>query len=157
MKSLDGTHRKYGCKRGTKCLFFHPDHCPTSISDKSCFSENCTLVHPVGTKRRKPTERATYRLDHSSNRETRPANSNQTQSKNRGSQNPGRSRLTSRSEEVSSQVPPQSDSFLEIRSLLTNLQSTFQKEIDALKTSITGQESRLATLAPSMNQHAVPQ
>ena len=59
----NGTHKKYGCKKGSKCTFYHPKHCPSSVADKTCFSEDCTLVHLVGTKRRKSQveQKRTYR------------------------------------------------------------------------------------------------
>ena len=41
-------HRTFGCRRGDKCKFCHPQHCPTSFSDKSCYDEDCLLVHTVG-------------------------------------------------------------------------------------------------------------
>ncbi len=84
----NGTHKKFGCKRGNKCMFFHPQHCPSSLSDKSCFSEDCTLVHQVGTKRRKPPDRESSYKRHDS------------ASRNRGTKNTAIPRFSSQKEET---------------------------------------------------------
>ena len=70
-----------------------------------------------------------------------------------------RPRVPSRLNEADSRRDsPQTDglqdigNFLELRSLLTSLQDNFQKEIQSLKSSIAHQESRLASLLPSLSQ-----
>ena len=160
------THKKYGCKRGNKCMFFHPKHCPTAIADKCCYSDSCTLVHPVGTKRRKPQDNSSnsYRRQNSSkNRETR---SKKQDDEHMNSSN--RSRRVSFSEDnkptpnhSSSQKQHQeSENFLEIRSLLSNIQLNFQKEIDTLKLTFASQEGKLATMIAQAQQsqmrHFIP-
>ncbi len=156
----NGTHRKYGCKRGDKCMFFHPQHCPTSISDKSCYSNDCTLVHPVGTKRHKPPDRdssRSYKRHESNDRNPRSKSKPEPENRNRGNASSHKPRSYSQGEGISGQLQQKKDDFLEIRSLLTNFQSSFQKEIEELKSSIANQESRLASVLPSISQHLIRQ
>ena len=145
----NATYRKHGCNRGKKCMFFHPDHCPSAISDKCCFSQSCTLVHPKGTKRWKPAENESNRAPSHPNKGR---NTNTTFSTNK--------KLgTNRNDSQVSAHPgrttpkPRAESFLELRSLLTEIQSTFRKEIETLKLSISRQESTLATLIPGSSKH----
>ena len=145
----NATHRKHGCNRGKKCTFFHPDHCPSAISDKCCFSQSCTLVHPKGTKRRKPAENESNRAPSHPNKRR---NTNTTFSTNKKSG-------TNRNDSQVSAHPgcttpkPRAESFLELQSLLTKIQSTFRKEIETLKLNISRQESTLATLIPGSSKH----
>ena len=144
-----GKNNRYGCRRGDKCRFFHPQHCPTSLSDKCCYSEKCTLVHIVGTKRRKPPSRDSYRrLDNDSDRSRVRSNSN-----TQGS----RSRTTSenRSTVNSHQEQPTSADFLEIRSLLMEFQDTFQKEIAGLKSNILEQDNKMSSILPPLSHHVM--
>ena len=145
----NSTHKKFGCRRGDKCKFCHPQHCPTSLSDKSCYDEDCLLVHIVGTKRHKPKERESYRRDISGNRTSN-------DQRNRGNNNSKRTRSSSQSHTKSTPQHENKD-FLEIRSLLTNFQTTFQKEIENIKSSIVTQENRIASFFPSANQHIIRQ
>ena len=134
----NGTNKKYGCRRGDRCMFFHPKACPSSVSDKSCYDKECTLTHLVGTKRYKKQDSSSSRSASKNRR------SNETQH---------RSRLSSESKKDS----PNSKDFLEIRSLLTNIQTNLQKEIEDLKSNLVSQESRLATFLPIFNQHVTRQ
>ena len=64
-----GKNKRYGCKRGSNYTRFHPKHCSSSLADKTCFDVECTLVHQVGTKRRKPPDNEqSYRKKDSDNR-----------------------------------------------------------------------------------------
>lgn len=168
------THKKYGCRRGNKCMFFHPKHCPTAIADKCCYSESCTLVHPIGTKRRKPQDNNSH-----SNRQQVSSKSNSnnkynndvTRSRKRDDQRGGssnRSRRVSFSEDnrsnpsqsSSQTAQQQSEHFLEIRSLLSTIQLNFQKEIDTLKLTFASQEGKLAAMISQVQQpqmrHFIP-
>ena len=65
----NGKRDKYGCRKGNNCIYYHPKHFPSSVSDKTCFAEECTLVHLVGTKRqRRPKEQSYRRSDHQRSR-----------------------------------------------------------------------------------------
>ncbi len=151
----NGTHKKFGCKRGTKCMFFHPKHCPTSLSDKFCYAKDCTLVHRVGTKRKKPPEGdRSYRRDTSGSRNS---NTNSKSGANSRNNNPTRSRSSSQTQKKDTSSKPENEDFLEIRSLLTNFQSSFQKEIEDLKLTIANQENRIAAFLPSVNHHTIRQ
>ena len=55
---------KYGCKKEDNCIYYHPKHCPSSVSEKKCFSEECTLVHLVGSKRQRCPKEQSYRRSH---------------------------------------------------------------------------------------------
>ena len=136
----NGTNKKYGCRRGDRCMFFHPKPCPSSVSDKSCYDKECTLTHLVGTKR--------YKKQDSSTSSSRNASKNR-----RSNETQHRSRLSSESKKDS----PNSKDFLEIRSLLTNIQTNLQKEIEDLKSNLVSQENRLATFLPIFNQHVTRQ
>ena len=122
-------------------------HCPTSLSDKSCYDEDCLSVHIVGTKRHKPKERDSYKRDISGNRTSN-------DQRNRGNNNSKRTRSSSQSH---TKPTPQHENkdFLKIRSFLTNFQTTFQKEIENIKSSIVTQENRIASFFPSANQHII--
>ena len=119
-----------------------------AISDKSCFSESCTLVHPKGTKRRKPAENESNRAPFHRNKER---NTNTTFSTNKKSgTNRNDSRVSAHPGRTT--LKPRVESFLELRSLLTEIQSTFRMEIETLKLSISRQESTLATLIPGSSK-----
>ena len=136
-----GKKNRYGCRRGDKCKFFHPQHCPTSLSQKSCYSEECTLVHLAGTRRHKPPDQESYRRkDTKNNKRGLPSKDN--------SQRP-RSRATSESQNTRSS-PHTSTDFLELRSLLIAFKDTLQKDIVGLKSSIAEQEIRINTVLPAL-------
>ncbi|KAL5248818.1 hypothetical protein ACHWQZ_G017870 [Mnemiopsis leidyi] len=141
----NGTNRKYGCRRGNKCMFFHPKPCPSSVSDKSCYDKNCTLTHLVGTKRYKRQDvNSSRRPDRARQPSTKKHGSNETQGK-------------PRNQSESKKDSPNNEDFLEIRSLLTNFQINFQKEIEDLKSNLVSQENRLATFLPIFNHHVTRQ
>ena len=144
----NATHRKHGCNRGKKCMFFHPDHCPSAISDKCCFSETCTLVHHKGTKRRKPAEKESNKAPSHRNKEH---NTSTSTTNNESGTNRNNSHASAHPWHTSPK--PRAESFLELRSILIEIQSTFQKEIETLKLSISRQESTLATLIPGTSKH----
>lgn len=54
----NGASGKYGCKKGTQCPRYHPQHCSSSKRDRTCYSSVCRLVHLAGTRRREPPPRA---------------------------------------------------------------------------------------------------
>ncbi|XP_063688434.1 uncharacterized protein LOC134821660 [Bolinopsis microptera] len=94
-------------------------------------------------------ERDSYRRDISDNRTSN-------DQKNKENNNNKRTRSSSQSHTKSTPHHENKD-FLEIRSLLTNFQTTFQKEIENIKSSIVTQENRIASLFPSANQHIIRQ
>ena len=136
----NGTNKKYGCRRGNKCMFFQT---------KSCYDKDCTLTHLVGTKRyKKQDSSSSRRSDRTDQSSQLPASKNR-----RSNETQHRSRLSSESKKDS----PNSKDFLEIRSLLTNIQTNLQKEIEDLKSNLVSQENRLATFLPIFNQHMTRQ
>ena len=147
-------HKKYGCTRGNKCMFFHPQHCPTAITDKCCYSDSCTLVHPVGTKRRKPPEAKSYRHnDDRPNSRDNHAPNTRNRVETPMKTNSSRSRRVSFSEATSSsEAQQQKENFLELRSLLSTFQLNLQKEIDSLKLTFAAQENKLSTVIAYVNQ-----
>ncbi|KAL5247717.1 hypothetical protein ACHWQZ_G019562 [Mnemiopsis leidyi] len=83
----------------------------------------------------------------------RPDRTRQPSSKRQGSnETQHRSRYHSEGKKDS----PQNKDFLEIRSLLTNFQTNFQKEIIDLKSNLVSQESRLATKLTALNEKVWP-
>ena len=47
-----GNDKKYGCKKGKECEWFHPYLCNAANSrDKVCFKKRCTYLHVRGVKR----------------------------------------------------------------------------------------------------------
>ena len=147
----NGTNRKYGCRRGNKCMFFHPTPCSSSVSDKSCYDKDCTLTHLVGTKRHKRQDSSSRRSEQARH----PSQSSQSSLQNdrRNNEIQRRPRLSSESKKDS----PNSKDFLEIRSLLTNIQTNLQKEIEVLKSNLVSQENRLATFLPIFTQQMTRQ
>ena len=152
-----GKNKRYGCKRGSNCTRFHPKHCSSSLADKTCFDVECTLVHQVGTKRRKPPDNEqSYRKKVSDNR-----SDNQRSGKNppaqHSSSSGNRPRTTSQSRQAPDSINHQRSDFLEVKSLLTSLQVKMQKEMEDLKSKITQQESRISSFLPAANQHLLSQ
>ena len=145
-------HKKYGCRRGNECMFFHPQHCPTAITDKCCYSDTSTLVHPVGTKRRKPPENKSYRRNdnHSRNYDNQGSRNRDRQNSSNRDEAPinnNRSRRVSFNETPSSsEAQQQNGNFLEMRSLLSTFQLSLQKEIDNLKLTFAAQEKKLSAV-----------
>ena len=152
-----GKNKRYGCKRGSNCTRFHPKHCSSSLADKTCFDVECTLVHQVGTKRRKPPDNEqSYRKKDSDNR-----SDNQRSGKNppvqHRSSSGNRPRTSSQSRQAPDSINHQRSDFLEVKSLLTSLQVKMQKEMEDLKSKITQQESRISSFLPAANQHLLSQ
>ena len=146
----NGTNRKYGCRRGDKCMFFHPKPCSLSVSDKSCYDKDCTLTHLVGTKRYK-------RQDSSASQRSDQAGQSSVQQKRTNNKPANKTPNRSRSSSENKKDTFHHEDFLEIRSLLTNIQTNFQKEIESLKSNLVTQENRLATFLPIFNQHVTRQ
>lgn len=147
-----GKNKRYGCKRGNNCTLFHPKHCSSSLANKTCFNEECTLVHQVGTKRRKPPDdEQSYRRDFY----------NKSDNQGRGKDPPARnlpssgtrSRTSALSGQTSNSTNQLRSDFLEVKSLLTSYQDMMQKEMAELRSKITQQESRISTFLPSVCQH----
>ena len=46
-----GTKDKGGCKKGTKCTYYHPILCKFSVKGKQCSKPECPYPHLAGTKR----------------------------------------------------------------------------------------------------------
>ena len=149
----NGTNRKYGCRRGNKCMFFHPTPCSSSVSDKSCYDKDCTLTHLVGTKRHKRQDSSSRRSDQTRHSSNSQSSESSVQKDRRNNEIQRRSRLSSESKKDS----PNSKDFLEIRSLLTNIQTNLQKEIEVLKSNLVSQENRLATFLPIFTQQMTRQ
>ena len=141
-----GKKNRYGCRRGNKCKFFHPQHCPSSLSEKSCYSQECTLVHLAGTKRHKPPDRNSYRRNDARNNKPGKPSMNNVNSQR------SRTRATSESQKTISSPQTNTD-FLELRSLLITFKDTLQKDIVGLKSSIAEQEIRINSVLPSLNPH----
>ena len=145
----NGKRGKYGCRKGDNCIYYHPKHCPSSVSDKTCFAEECTLVHLVGTKRqRRPKEQSYIRSDHQHSR-SRDSSRNSNARQNNLPSKPHQKSKTDDSQDNAN--------FLELRSLLTSFQENIQKEIESLKSDTTSQEIRLASILPSSSQYVIKQ
>ena len=145
----NGSKGKYGCRKGDKCIFYHPNHCPSSVSDKTCFSDKCTLVHLIGTKRHKRSDEESYRRTDVDYKRSQSNNSRRSVS-TRQMKTPLKSR-----DEPQTEALQDIGNFLELRSLLTSLQETFQKEIKSLRSEIATQENKLTSIVPSLSQHHV--
>ena len=144
-----GKKNRYGCRR-KDCKFFHPEHCPSSLSQRCCYSEDCTLVHLAGTKRHKPPEQESYRRQDDRNKNDR-------SSRFKSDTQKTRSRTTSVNQPTAN--PPQrSADFLELRSLLMTVKETLQKDIVGLQSSIAEQEIKMNSLrlAPSLHPQSYP-
>lgn len=158
-----GTTVRFGCTKGTECEFFHPRHCNSSLKDKCCYNEDCKLVHLCGTKRyreshdsdgqsksrRRQTgsntrfnsrnrdrsdQRYSYRRNSTAARE-RPNPNNASNGRVKSAPNPPRNSTDE------TPNPLDSHHFLEIRSLLETMTSSFQKEIEAMKIDMAHQKT----------------
>ena len=131
-------------------MFFHPKHCPSAVTDKSCFDVKCTLTHRIGTKRfrRDDQESSSRRKINVSNESTSPLQ------RRKGIENQNNKARQSRKNGHSN---PANEDFLEIRYLLTTFHKNFQRQIDDLKSSIATQENKLMNFLPTLNQYMATQ
>ena len=126
-----GSKGKNGCKKGVECDFDHPNLCRNSVQRRVCTNQKCTYVHLAGTARKKVMSKKNTQSSHGQRNSKRKESRNQT---------------STRDGALSKQS--QSDSFLELKSLMQKMQDSFQSEILLLKTSLAQQRIPLYT-APS--------
>ena len=139
-----GNKHKHGCNKGNNCTYYHPTICKFSHQSRLCTNENCTFVHLKGTKRKEPDAPP----------DSRPPKSSSLQL---GRQPSG---ISSGRSEVS--FATESDHFLELKQLVLSMQSTFQQEIAAIKSSLhSPHQSFYHQLPPKgiipLQSHHVPQ
>ena len=127
-----GSKGKNGCKKGVECDFDLPHLCRNSFHKRVCTNQKCTYVHLAGTARKKVmSKKKNTKSSH------RQSNSKQKESRNQNSTRDGA--LSKQS---------QSDSFLELKSMMQTIQESFQSEILLLKTSLAQQRIPLYTAPP---------
>lgn len=133
-----GTNAKQGCLLGSECKYYHPQHCKSSVKNKQCFNDKCTLTHLVGTKRSRQNANPKSNRDNANLPEHKKTARNRTKS---GSE------ITKSS----------SDHFLEMQNLLKTMQENFQKELKSLQEQVTYQASKISNLVPPMGQQGLCQ
>ena len=126
-----GSKGKNGCKKGVECDFDHPNLCRNSVQRRVCTNQKCTYVHLAGTARKKVMSKKNTKSSH------RQSNSKRKESRNQNSTRDGA--LSKQS---------QSDSFLELKSMMQTIKDSFQSEILLLKTSLAQQRIPLYTAQP---------
>jgi hypothetical protein len=115
-----GTKDKEGCKKGTKCTYYHPVLCKFSVKGKQCSKVDCPYPHLAGTKRSgKETGKDTKKKSVSEGGKPEPA------------------KVRKRPEELL--IPQKPDSsinenhFLVLQKMVEDMGTKFQQEIQTLK------------------------
>ena len=109
-----GTHKKYGCTKGSNCEFCHPVLCKFSVRSKLCTNSDCTFIHLKGTRRKAPSQKE-----------------NSTTSRQAGTVN-----SSSTSNDPTSEADYKS-SFLELARLVDRMQTAFMRELADIRSSLT--------------------
>ena len=109
-----GTHKKYGCTKGSNCEFCHPVVCKFSVRSKLCTNSDCTFIHLKGTRRKAPSQKE-----------------NSTTSRQAGTVN-----SSSTSNDPTSEADYKS-SFLELARLVDRMQTAFMRELADIRSSLT--------------------
>ena len=134
-----GAKGRYGCKKGDSCKRFHPSHCKSSLENRYCYKEDCTLVHLVGTKRKKQPAGHVPRDDSRQRRSSQSAS----RTYRRPEADDDRGKPSTRNKE---------SPFLEVPILL----KLMQKELHELKFNMASQESKLSSILPNTRQFLPP-
>ena len=100
---------KNGCKSGANCAYYHPTLCKHSLNRRVCTNKECTFVHLKGTKRVEPS---TDNVSSNVLSNVKP------------------SKMTT------SVQNPSEDHFLELKRLVSEMQSNFSQEISSIKASL---------------------
>ena len=106
-----GSKHRHGCNKGSNCDYYHPTICKFSLQSRLCTNEECTFVHLKGTKRKDSSPHPNSRSEKSGSRPDY--------------------------RQLSGILPSEPDHFLELKRLVLSMQSTFQQEIAAIKSSLT--------------------
>ena len=135
----NGSRGKNGCKKGAECNFDHPTLCRNSVKKRLCTNQQCTYVHLAGTARKEGISKKKTMHPH-------------------GKENNGnkRSRYQTSARRTDQSTKPQGDSFLELKSLVESIHTSFQAEISMLKASLIQQRIPMYTTPPWMNQSQFP-
>ena len=134
-----GAKGRYGCKKGDSCKRYHPSHCKSSLANRYCYKEDCTLVHLVGTKRLKQPAKHVPRDDSRQRRSSESAS----RSYRRPEADGDRRKPSTHNKE---------SPFLEVLSLL----KLMQKELQELKSNMASQESKISSMLPNIRQCLPP-
>ena len=134
-----GSQGKNGCKKGIECKFDHPTLCRNSVKKRLCTNQQCTYVHLAGTARKEGMSKKKIM-------------------QSRGKHNDGnkRSRNQKSAKKTDQSTKSQGDSFLELKSLVEKIHTSFQAEISMLKASLSLQRMPMYTTPTWMNQSQFP-
>ena len=130
----NGSKGRYGCKKGDSCNRYHPSHCKSSLANKCCYKKDCTLVHLVGTKRKKRSAEHVNRDEFRQGRSSESASRSYRRPKSDGDQ--GRPPTQNK----------ESSPFLEVPTLL----KLMQKDLLELKSNMASQETRISAMLPNI-------
>ena len=153
----NGSHQKWGCKKGANCNRYHPIHCSTSLANKTCFDANCRRPHLVGTKRKKPEVReplTSGATDNTANQGGQARTTLDRRPEQRRSDRRQEQQRSQRPRTTSTVVPSNSDQrFLELRNLLTSFQSQIQEEVKELKAQMAQYKAEVPHIPPVMHYY----
>ena len=159
-----GTDKKRGCKKGKDCEYYHPTLCKFSVKYRWCKNESCTFAHLTGTSRaaerpsrdknqngnemdrsrsqqkpgtgrdkgRDKSQQKSGRERDKSQQKSTQRSASRSKSRTKGNDSKQNGGTNARNRATSSQ----NDSFLELREMVSQLQTTFSREIQTIKTSI---------------------
>lgn len=121
----NGSKGQHGCKKGEKCEHFHPKLCMNSVRKRVCTKKDCKLVHLINTSRTRQPKKKVEKPKESSIQ-------------------PGKS----------AKSKDKSNDFLELKSLIASMRTTFQNEISSIKMGLMNQQAKIPvpTMLPWMNQ-----
>jgi hypothetical protein len=125
-----GDNKKYGCKKGKDCTYFHPKLCRDSVKAKLCTDLNCTFVHLKGTLRKNPPKAK--------------------------KDSPGDTRTNPPPVPENKVTPNYSSDFLELKLLIESMEYRYQQEMSSLKSSISQQQLLKCMQMPPMMNHLQP-
>ena len=110
----------------------------SSLANRYCYKEDCTFVHLVGTKRKKPPADHADRDDSTQRRLSQSASKSYSRSM------------------VDNEQREENPNFLGLQTLLKSMQADFQKELKELKSHIVSQDNRISAMLPNIRQFLPP-
>ena len=121
-----GSDSHHGCKKGRKCMYYHPKLCRNSVKNKICLDENCSFTHLKGTLRQK--EKIADKVFNFKGTGTNGVSGIRKQKESHSS-----------SQQTENQFPTTvalSDSFLELKGLVTKMTLDLRNEINNIRSQM---------------------
>ena len=158
-----GNDKRYGCKRGNDCKWFHPLLCRSANSqNKVCPKEACTFLHVRGTRREGTRSRA---LPHSNVQPTPPLTCEgggriQGRSTQQGSTAPINTKRTVDLERSakSASTPSKNDQLERIEQMILSMKTAYDQELKDLRQELVqSRNSPMPWMGPYYPRMCPPQ